>query len=83
LADKLHSKGLKLGVYVVSGAFCTDASKTVDGTIIKSKATFGGDINLIKLAFMTPRSPENGSHVPSDNSRSVIASHNNPRANSP
>jgi alpha-galactosidase len=79
----LHSKGLKLGVYAVSGAFCTDGSKTVDGTNIKSKATFEVGINLIKLAFKTPGSPENGGHLPSDNSRSDIASHDNPRANSP
>lgn len=32
LADYLHSKGLKLGVYVVPGYFANDANKTVFGT---------------------------------------------------
>jgi alpha-galactosidase len=32
LADHLHSKGLKLGVYVVPGYFANDANKTVLGT---------------------------------------------------
>jgi alpha-galactosidase len=32
LADHLHSKGLKLGVYVVPGYFARDANKTVLGT---------------------------------------------------
>jgi alpha-galactosidase len=32
LADHLHSKGLKLGVYVVPGYFANDANKTVIGT---------------------------------------------------
>ncbi|KAF2503285.1 glycoside hydrolase [Lophium mytilinum] len=106
LADHLHSKGLKVGVYVLPGAFCNDADKTIEGTSIKINDTMSGNnngfarcdfdfakdgvqqwhnsvvklfaewgVDLIKLDYITPGSPDNGGNLPADNSGSVIAFH--------
>jgi len=45
LASSLHSKGLKLGVYVLPGAFCKDSNKTILGTDISINATLSGNNN--------------------------------------
>jgi alpha-galactosidase len=45
LASYLHSKGLKLGVYILPGAFCKDSNKTIDGTYIPIEATLTGNNN--------------------------------------
>jgi alpha-galactosidase len=44
LADYLHGKGLKLGVYVLPGAFCSDENKTISGTGTKIKTIFSKPI---------------------------------------
>ncbi|CEJ91245.1 hypothetical protein VHEMI06969 [[Torrubiella] hemipterigena] len=103
LADHLHSKGLKLGVYVVPGAFIADLDKTIFGTTTKIKDVCSGDeglvrcifdytrpevqtwhnsvvdqfakwgVDFIKLDFITPGSPDNGQHLPEDQSAAVPA----------
>jgi alpha-galactosidase len=45
LATKLHSQGLKLGVYVLPGAFCNDRDKIIYGTKIPINATLSGNNN--------------------------------------
>jgi len=45
LSSYLHSKGLKLGVYVLPGAFCKDSSKTIFGTNILINDTLSGNNN--------------------------------------
>ncbi|KAG6353723.1 hypothetical protein INS49_005432 [Diaporthe citri] len=45
LASYLHSKGLKLGVYILPGAFCKDSDKIILGTDIAIKATLSGNNN--------------------------------------
>jgi alpha-galactosidase len=45
LANFLHSKGLKLGVYVLPGAFCKDSNKSILGTDIPINATLSGNNN--------------------------------------
>lgn len=45
LATLLHSSGLKLGVYVLPGAFCLDSNKTIFGTDILINATLSGNNN--------------------------------------
>lgn len=42
-ADHLHSEGLKLGVYVLPGALCSDGNKTIQGTSIILNSTFNGN----------------------------------------
>lgn len=42
-ANHLHSKGLKLGIYVLPGAFCSDGNKTIAGTNILLNSTFNGN----------------------------------------
>ncbi|KAF2102502.1 family 27 glycoside hydrolase [Rhizodiscina lignyota] len=42
-ADHLHDEGLKLGVYVLPGAFCSDGNKTIKGTTIKLNSTYNGN----------------------------------------
>ncbi|KAI9667392.1 MAG: hypothetical protein M1821_000207 [Bathelium mastoideum] len=107
LANSLHSKGLRLGVYVLPGAFCKDSNKTISGTDIPISATLSGNnngfarcdfdfekdgvqqwhnsvvdlfadwgVDLIKLDYITPGSPDNGGNLPPNNSGSVIAYHN-------
>ncbi|KZT58032.1 glycoside hydrolase family 27 protein [Calocera cornea HHB12733] len=52
LADHLHAKGLKLGVYVVPGAFAKDANKTIYGTNIRLNDTLSGHNNgLARIDF--------------------------------
>ncbi|KAK4498252.1 hypothetical protein PRZ48_010909 [Zasmidium cellare] len=45
LASTLHGMGLKLGVYVVPGIFSGDGDKTIEGTDISIKDTWGGHDN--------------------------------------
>lgn len=45
LSSYLHAKGLKLGVYVLPGAFCKDSDKTIFGTTIPISATLSGNNN--------------------------------------
>jgi alpha-galactosidase len=45
LATTLHSQGLKLGVYILPGAFCNDRDKIVYGTNIPINATLNGNNN--------------------------------------
>jgi alpha-galactosidase len=45
LASTLHSQDLKLGVYVLPGAFCNDANKIIFGTNIPINATLSGNNN--------------------------------------
>lgn len=40
LANYVHDKGLKLGIYVLPGAFCSDANKTILGTNTKIRRIF-------------------------------------------
>ena len=61
LAQHLHSKGLKLGVYVVPGAFSEDANKTILNTNIKIKETFSGNndgLDRSDFDFSKPRVQE-------------------------
>lgn len=51
LADHLHSKGLKLGLYVVPGAFQADLDKTILGTSTKIKDVCSGDEGLARCVF--------------------------------
>ncbi|KZO97269.1 glycoside hydrolase family 27 protein [Calocera viscosa TUFC12733] len=52
LAEHLHSRGLKLGVYVVPGAFAKDANKTIYGTNIRLNDTLSGHNNgLARIDF--------------------------------
>lgn len=108
LADYVHDRGLKLGVYVLPGAFCDDWNKVIVGTntsiqsIFTSPKTNNGfsrcnldfsnpatqtwhnsvvalfaewGVDLIKLDYVTPGSPDNGGNLPPDGSGSVIAYH--------
>jgi alpha-galactosidase len=45
LATSLHSQGLKLGVYILPGAFCNDRDKIIYGTNIPINATLNGNNN--------------------------------------
>jgi alpha-galactosidase len=45
LSGQLHSKNLKLGVYILPGAFCNDQDKIIEGTNIAIKDTFSGNNN--------------------------------------
>lgn len=51
LADYLHAKGMKLGVYVVPGAFRADFDKTILGTQTKIKDVCSGDEGLARCVF--------------------------------
>ena len=51
LADHLHSKGLKLGLYVVPGAFQADLNKTILGTNTKIREVCSGDEGLARCVF--------------------------------
>lgn len=51
LADHLHAKGLKLGVYVVPGAFIADLDKTILGTNTKIRDVCSGDEGLVRCIF--------------------------------
>ncbi|CAF0830400.1 unnamed protein product [Adineta steineri] len=107
LADHLHSKNLKLGVYIVPGYFANDANKTVFGTnyslseignghnnglaridlnyshpgaqkwcnsVIDQFAQWG--VDMVKLDYVTPGSPDNGVNLLKDNSGIVVCFHN-------
>lgn len=45
LSTYLHSKGLKLGIYVLPGAFCKDSGKSIYDTSIPINATLSGNNN--------------------------------------
>ena len=91
LSSHLHSKGLKLGVYILPGAFGEDANKTVKNTDITIGSLFSSEpgydarqnfdytkdgvqqwhdsvvaqfvewgVDLMKLDYMTPGSPDGG-----------------------
>lgn len=45
LSSYFHSRGLKLGVYVLPGAFCKDINKTIFGTEIPINTTLSGNNN--------------------------------------
>ncbi|KAL7958233.1 glycoside hydrolase family 27 protein [Trichoderma compactum] len=51
LADHLHSKGLKLGVYIVPGAFLEDVNKTIIHTNTKIGDVCHGNEGLIRCIF--------------------------------
>ncbi|KAJ6782232.1 hypothetical protein PWT90_08860 [Aphanocladium album] len=51
LADHLHGKGLKLGLYVVPGAFQADLDKTILGTSTKIRDVCSGDEGLARCVF--------------------------------
>lgn len=51
LAEHLHSKGLKLGLYVVPGAFQADLDKTIIGTTTKIRDVCSGDEGLARCVF--------------------------------
>jgi len=56
LADHLHAKGLKLGIYVVPGAFAKDRNKTIHGTNITLNDTLSGhDNGLARIDFIYTR----------------------------
>ncbi|KAK2752876.1 hypothetical protein FQN54_008029 [Arachnomyces sp. PD_36] len=106
LADHLHDRGLKLGLYVLPGAFVNDGKKTIKGTNDQIGSVCEGDngftrcnfdfdkeatqkwhdsvvelfaqwgVDMIKLDYVTPGSPDNDGNLPADNSGSVIAYHN-------
>ncbi|CAF1566645.1 unnamed protein product [Adineta ricciae] len=102
LADHLHRKGLKLGVYVVPGYFANDANKFVFGTnytlsqignghnnglaridlnyshpgaqiwcntVVDQFAQWG--VDMIKLDYVTPGSPDNGVNLDTRNRPAV------------
>ncbi|EJD48125.1 glycoside hydrolase [Auricularia subglabra TFB-10046 SS5] len=109
LADHLHSKGLKLGVYLLPGAFESDKETIIEGTtniklgdvldfdqpwfslrrafkwdadgvqqwhdsVIKNLASLG--VDMIKLDYMTPGSPDAGQDLPADMSPAATKFHN-------
>ncbi|UJR17374.1 hypothetical protein I4U23_004269 [Adineta vaga] len=107
LADYLHSKNLKLGIYVVPGYFANDVNKFVFGTnytlsqignghnnglaridlnyshpgaqlwcnsVVDQFAQWG--VDMIKLDYVTPGSPDNGVNLLKDNSGIVVCYHN-------
>lgn len=43
LANFLHGKGLKLGLYILPGAFSADSGKVVEGTGISIGSLFDAD----------------------------------------
>lgn len=51
LADRLHSKGLKLGLYVVPGAFIADINKTIYNTTTEIGDVCHGDQGLARCVF--------------------------------
>lgn len=51
LADRLHGKDLKLGVYVVPGAFLADVNKTILGTDVTVGSVCSGDEGLARCVF--------------------------------
>ncbi|KAI0109198.1 glycoside hydrolase [Nemania sp. FL0031] len=51
LADHLHNEGLKLGVYVVPGAFIADEAKTILGTSVTIGSVCSGDNGLARCNF--------------------------------
>lgn len=51
LASSLHEQGLKLGVYVVPGAFISDRNKTILGTDTTIGEVCTGDEGLIRCIF--------------------------------
>lgn len=51
LADHLHARGLKLGLYVVPGAFQADLNKTILGTDTKIGDVCAGDEGLARCVF--------------------------------
>ncbi|KAB2573557.1 Glycoside hydrolase family 27 [Lasiodiplodia theobromae] len=109
LADHLHDKGAKLGVYILPGFFSADADKKIEGTDIslssiqtdeqnpcramsrcninynktgaqewcdsnvKQFAEWG--VDLIKLDYVTPGSPDADADLSTDNSGSVACYH--------
>lgn len=107
LSNHLHAKGLKLGVYVLPGAFSSDKNKLVRGTNIRIGSLFNQSdphfncrqnfdfskagvqdwhdsviakflqlgIDLIKLDYVTPGSPQAGETLPADSSGAVTAYH--------
>ncbi|KAL1636618.1 hypothetical protein SLS58_009742 [Diplodia intermedia] len=113
LADHLHGRGAKLGVYILPGYFAADADKTIEGTddipLSSIRADDDGDgepcramsrcdidygktgaqewcnsnvkqfadwgVDLIKLDYVTPGSPDSGADLSSDNSGSVACYH--------
>ncbi|KAL1964963.1 hypothetical protein VTN77DRAFT_6163 [Rasamsonia byssochlamydoides] len=108
LADHLHAQGMLLGVYILPGAFSSDASVTVEGTdiqlgslfdptqpsynlrqtfdyskdgvqqwhnsVVNNLAAMG--VDMIKLDYMTPGSPDAGETLPANNSLAAVAYHN-------
>ncbi|EJD37634.1 glycoside hydrolase [Auricularia subglabra TFB-10046 SS5] len=108
LADHLHERGLKLGVYLLPGAFEGDQDLTIEGTnvrlgdvldfnepgynlrrafkwgepgvqewhdsVIRNLASLG--VDMIKLDFLTPGSPDAGEELPKDTSLSAVNYHN-------
>ncbi|KAH8120798.1 hypothetical protein ACSS6W_009858 [Trichoderma asperelloides] len=51
LASSLHSQGLKMGVYVVPGAFINDANKTIFGTETTIGEVCTGNEGLARCVF--------------------------------
>lgn len=51
LASSLHSQGLKMGVYVVPGAFVNDANKTIFGTETTIGEVCTGNEGLARCVF--------------------------------
>ncbi|KAH8130173.1 hypothetical protein ACSS6W_005462 [Trichoderma asperelloides] len=51
LADHLHSKGLKMGVYIVPGAFLADVNKTIIHTDVKIGDVCHGNEGLVRCIF--------------------------------
>lgn len=51
LADHLHARGLKLGLYVVPGAFQADLNKTILETDTKIGDVCAGDEGLARCVF--------------------------------
>ncbi|KUJ08321.1 glycoside hydrolase family 27 protein [Mollisia scopiformis] len=108
LADELHAQGKLLGVYILPGAFSSDADVTVEGTdiqlgtlfdtsqpsynlrqtfdfskdgvqqwhnsVINNFAAIG--VDMIKMDYMTPGSPDAGESLPANNSLAAVAYHN-------
>ncbi|KAL6788747.1 glycoside hydrolase superfamily [Trichoderma sp. SZMC 28012] len=56
LASSLHSQGLKMGVYVVPGAFISDANKTILGTETTIGEVCTGNEGLLRCIFDYTRS---------------------------
>lgn len=51
LASSLHSQGLKMGVYVVPGAFLSDVNKTIFGTETTIGEVCTGNEGLLRCIF--------------------------------